>query len=199
MPNHVTTRIVASHEAIESITQPIDPSVIDQHRDVQEQVCNRLSRIGEDHERKPEPNIAVNFNLIIPQPDNIETGPCNMGNHTPDIICWYRWNIENWGTKWGAYQCRVTSIDDQRAHLRLETASNHPLPVVIELSKGFPAEIMCVAFANAGNGPSVGIYAIRNGQLIQKDNIIEGSQYATHVARNILSHNDDQIIQDLKA
>ena len=42
------------------------------------------------------------FDLIVPQPENIETGGCS-GEHEPGVICWYRWNVDNWGTKWGAY------------------------------------------------------------------------------------------------
>lgn len=44
----------------------------------------------------------IDFEKITPPPANIETGGCS-GTHEPGVVCWYEWNVANWGTKWGAY------------------------------------------------------------------------------------------------
>lgn len=83
---------------------------------------------------------VIYFPLIVPQPEGIERGGCT-GEHEPGVICWYRWNTDNWGTKWGAYshsffRLRFLKGDEDgaqiygRIDLRFETAWSQPTPIL---------------------------------------------------------------------
>lgn len=64
---------------------------------------------------------TVDFNKIIPMPDNIFKGL--LGTEEKKIYGknnWYDWSIEHWGTKWNAYSFPVTETpSDSRQHGRL--------------------------------------------------------------------------------
>lgn len=101
-------------------------------------------------------------NKIIPQPENMETGGCS-GTHEPGVVCWYEWNIENWGTKWGTYE--VTRAEE---FVTFNTAWSHPLPVVTALSKMFPDEKIDVEYADEDLGRNLRKYTMRNGVVVQE-------------------------------
>ena len=90
---------------------------------------------------KPSPSTEnghfFDFDGIVPSPPNKETGGCS-GKHAPGVVCWYAWNIDNWGTKWGAYdfdhEGMTLKVADLEAGLHLlyftfQTAWSAPTPV----------------------------------------------------------------------
>ncbi len=86
------------------------------------------------------------FNHFIPQPDNIFRGALGIKEekHCEDnsIPSWYRWNIDNWGTKWNAV------CDDEIAisvdgfpfehEYNLRTAWADPRPIIIKMIQKYP-------------------------------------------------------------
>lgn len=81
------------------------------------------------------------FDLVVPSPPNKEVGGCS-GEHEEGVICWYTWNLEHWGTKWGAYSHTVFShrtLKDKygenkgevygRVDLVFDTAWSAPTPI----------------------------------------------------------------------
>jgi hypothetical protein len=72
---------------------------------------------------------------------------------------WYNWAVENWGTKWGAYD--ITDWDDNT--ISFYTAWSPPMPVIIELSKRFPKVEFVMKYADEGAG-FVGIISFINGE-----------------------------------
>lgn len=117
----------------------------------------------------------VDFNQIIPQPDNIETDGCkydSWGLRPPYIhpetgeTCWYAWNTANWGTKWPAYRQEwITDLDadgvlldaDEPITIQFQTAWATPMPVFekwAENNRGVPIHIL---FADEDIGSNVGI------------------------------------------
>lgn len=52
---------------------------------------------------------------------------------------WYGWSCANWGTKWGTYDCHVTSDDKGKVSIRYQTAWS-PLSIAVfeKLSGMFP-------------------------------------------------------------
>lgn len=51
---------------------------------------------------------------------------------------WYGWNIDNWGTKWDAYEIEVETASETEATYRFTTAYNPPLPVYEAIAEEFP-------------------------------------------------------------
>lgn len=82
------------------------------------------------------------FNAIISQPRNIEQGNCS-GEHKDGEVCWYDWNVENWGTKWNSKDVKylMDSYDDDTTVyeilVKFETAWNYPEPILKEIAKKY--------------------------------------------------------------
>jgi len=155
MPNHIQNQITAPADVIEAIT-----------------------REGEGGKTQ------VDFALIVPEPANIETGGCS-GRHEPGVVCWYRWNIENWGTKWNGYQTEVDPDKDGATQLRFQTAWTHPYPVIEALSKKFPHVDIEVSYADEDFGANLGKYTIRNGERTEQEAPVEYSEEATDFATQL--------------
>ena len=74
---------------------------------------------------------AIDFNKIVPMPDNIFRG--NLGQQERELYGtnnWYDWSCANWGTKWNAYDiyCDANVIE-------FNTAWSCPLPVLDKLAE----------------------------------------------------------------
>lgn len=118
------------------------------------------------------------FNSIIPQPEGIYLGNLGSKEEKEYPLNWYTWNVENWGTKWDAYDVAsfipdlANSIDFVDSKLKVtiyylfQTAWN-PVPIVItKLSETFPNLEIQYAFQVEGcNGHGVEIY--KNGSVIK--------------------------------
>jgi hypothetical protein len=105
----------------------------------------------------------LNFGLVVPEPPNIERGGCS-GQHEEGVICWYTWHLENWGTKWGAYE--HTHFEQRwfekyaageapreiygRIDLRFETAWSQPTPVFERIEQRWKVEVHCVSQDEGG-------------------------------------------------
>ena len=129
MPNHETNNVV----------------IIGKPENIQRFVAEAFIHPGQPFPRDPEGLVndkdfpLIDFELIVPPPPNIETGGCN-GQHEEGVVCWYTWNLENWGTKWGAYSqdhFAVRYFDSGnevegvygRVDLRFDTAWSQPTPI----------------------------------------------------------------------
>lgn len=93
----------------------------------------------------------LNFHLIVPQPENIEKGGCS-GQHAEGEVCWYTWNLENWGTKWGAYnhdhfQVRwlkgygPEATIHGRVDLTFQTAWSQPTPILAAIEERWGVQV----------------------------------------------------------
>lgn len=89
----------------------------------------------------------VDFNTAIPMPqDAIDSFD------TPGISpLWYRWSVENWGTKWNAYH---TSVDGNV--VQFDTAWSAPMPVFYALRKKFPDFTFDIKYADEDYGQNFG-------------------------------------------
>jgi hypothetical protein len=74
------------------------------------------------------------FNQILPMPDDIlrdnltyEQRKESNGRN------WYDWSVENWGTKWDAYNVRVQRLSDTSLYVMMETAWSPPIPIFKKL------------------------------------------------------------------
>lgn len=124
---------------------------------------------------------GVDFGRVIPPPPNIEEGGCT-GRHPEGVVCWYRWNVDNWGTKWNAYS-QDLHVDE--GWVKFETAWSHPFPVVFELSKRFPDDVIDVEFADEDLGYNVGVYKVKGGAEFADSSPDEGSPEALDLAAGL--------------
>lgn len=197
MPNHITTKITASVEVIEAITRGYTPEEIQTYKDETESIrereltewftADRRDRAVKNREATAVTMLSektTDFNMVIPQPVNIETGNC-PGQHEPGIICWRNWSINNWGTKWNAYDTKFEDHEDGTATLQFDTAWSHPFPVIEALSIKFPNHPLEVEYADEDLGYNLGKYAIKNGERTNLLGIEEGTDEANDFAAQI--------------
>jgi hypothetical protein len=75
---------------------------------------------------------------------------------------WYSWAIQNWGTKWNAYD----QIEVGFGTIQFDTAWSTPFPVVQKLARMFPELDFEVKFADEDLGNNCGAYQFKDGELV---------------------------------
>lgn len=78
---------------------------------------------------------------------------------------WYTWNIENWGTKWNAYQQGDKRNNEDTIYF--QTAWSSPVNLIGELSDQFPNVTFKLAYADEDSGCNCGKYTISKGEAIE--------------------------------
>jgi len=114
----------------------------------------------------------LDFNKIIPQPDNIFNG--NLGDEERKMCLeqnrpnWYDWNIKNWGTKWGAYSFSLKEDDENMLSFDFQTAWNFPKPIIDKVFEIFnDCEIDYLAVDEGGFFTKS--VELRDGKRTEKD------------------------------
>jgi hypothetical protein len=95
---------------------------------------------------------------------------------------WYDWAINNWGSKWGAYD--GNKINNNTVFFL--SAWSTPFNGIITLSNMFPDVQFVVDFADENIGYNVGQYTIQNGIMISEIVIEEGSLEAIKMSMDIV-------------
>ena len=75
---------------------------------------------------------------------------------------WYEWSIENWGTKWNAYDVKRVS----ETVVRFNTAWSAPTKIIAALAKKHPDEIIRLRWADEDNGANTGDVTVRGEDVI---------------------------------
>jgi hypothetical protein len=94
---------------------------------------------------------------------------------------WYGWQVENWGTKWNAYDIFL----HKDGTIKFETAWSTPDRLIAKLSLKYPEAVFNVRFADEDFGHNVGEYAYKNGDLVHRDHPKGGSPRALMMAAEI--------------
>jgi len=106
------------------------------------------------------------FNKIIPMPPTVFNG--DLGQEEKEIHGannWYDWSLENWGTKWDAYDISVYEVEktnaekfilDKKAKTKVriyfQTAWS-PVPKILsKISETFPEVKFIYAYRDEGGG-----------------------------------------------
>lgn len=120
------------------------------------------------------------FSLLIPETNKVKI---SIENNTLPLgdTYWLDWRIDNWGTKWNSYS-QERLADDQ---IRFDTAWNHPFPIIVSLSEKFPEETIIVMYADEDISYNLGSYTIKNGEIINNFEFVEGSDEAFDFAANL--------------
>lgn len=84
-------------------------------------------------------NGAIDFNRIVPMPENSDTFYADGGFGTEERKKygknnWYDWSRENWGTKWNACHIEIEAHDDLIMY-QFDTAWDAPRPLVDPIMK----------------------------------------------------------------
>lgn len=119
----------------------------------------------------------IDFNRIVPYPKHFadadlaaetwrndpanrnrswSSGPKDGFNHGG-----YDWCVENWGTKWNAYEQRRIDVSS----IYFETAWTPPLAAITTLSRYFPTVAFRLEFANEDVGSNAGRALICQGRV----------------------------------
>lgn len=102
---------------------------------------------------------AVDFSIVVPPPSNIETGNCS-GKHDEGVVCWYEWNLANWGTKWNAGDAYGSG-----SVVCFDTAWSPPVEWFEQLVYLYPDTPLSLEWEEPGMG-FAGTATNENGQLV---------------------------------
>ena len=93
------------------------------------------------------------FNNIVPMPKNIFRG--NLGKEEEEKYGdnnWYRWSIDNWGTKWNACDVYIHEKQEDYFHVGFSTAWSPPIPVIDALMEQHPNLNVEIEYSESGMG-----------------------------------------------
>lgn len=121
------------------------------------------------------PDSGVDFNSVVPQPENINRDSESFDHSRKDgqmpngKISWYFWNCHNWGTKWNAYQIERNGPEE----ISFQTAWAHPEPVIYALARMFPDDIIEVLYADEDYGGNCGHYSMKGEHLVSSEMFLD--------------------------
>ncbi|MEV7952957.1 hypothetical protein [Streptomyces sp. NPDC088141] len=188
MPNHITTKITGPAGILDVLTRRHTDAKCLAHDAAEAERKQLHIERGRADNYAYQPldmnKVFVDFAMLIPQPENIETGGCS-GSHNESVVCWYRWNVDNWGTKWNGYNLSIEQGDDASAQLRFDTAWSHPFPIVKALSEKFPDALIEISYADEDLGRNLGQYVIAAGEILQETVFVPGSDDACDFAAQL--------------
>lgn len=195
MPNHITNRltIIGTEEQVKQVTEAIKGEREDQFIDF-----NKIAPIPKELENTQSPSKIISQKEYDEQEKRIAEG--NLTNDeknfglsrglTPELANeyrkkfgyadWYNWQIENWGTKWNAYeQVQVENV------IEFQTAWSTPFALLVNLSLMFPEVTFEVRFADEDFGYNVGEYTLLGGVEILTNIPNGGTDEAYEMAMDI--------------
>ena len=76
---------------------------------------------------------------------------------------WYRWCIQNWGSKWGDFSGKLICHNDKITVLTFESAWSSPQAGMVEVSKQFPLLHFRVNWKE--EDVHWGMYSFKNGEV----------------------------------
>ena len=87
-------------------------------------------------------------------------------------VSWYRWSIENWGTKWNSYE--IEYINDNQ--VTFQTAWEFPKPIIQKLSELYPELTIIAEYYDEDFGYNLGSCTFKEGILIGGGALEDDSQ-----------------------
>lgn len=81
---------------------------------------------------------------------------------------WYNWSLNNWGTKWDAYNQNITELDDETIQIEFQTAWGNVLDLMTFLSEKEQIEFSYEWIEEQG-AEQLGRTSISKGEIIEGD------------------------------
>lgn len=189
MPNHVTNilKIKGTPEQIEMVRDAVGSQerifdfnrIIPMPEDLNIDCDGLVSLLDTRESRFYEPPRGeVVERLKKAEDDRVENffkGVRNLRKY--GYACWYPWAVDNWGTKWNAYELEEHSRDT----IKFETAWSHPRPVYDALSKKFADVTFEVKYADEDTGHNLGHFECVNGSFRDINSFDDPEQFACEV------------------
>lgn len=196
MPNHITNRltIIGTEEQVKQVREAIKGEREDQFIDF-----NKIAPIPKELEGTQSPLRIISQKEYDEQERRIRENDLTDNEKNWGLsrgltqkladeyrekfghADWYGWQIENWGTKWNAYdQC---SIDENV--IEFQTAWSTPHSLLVNLSELFPEVTFEVRFADEDFGYNVGEFTLFGGEEIDCNIPDGGSDEAFEMAMDI--------------
>ncbi len=172
MPNHIKNRIV--FDCTDSRFR---------------EILKEISYRGKDGKIPPE--CSMDFNTVIPMPDNIFRG--NLGREEYRLYGknnWYDWSIANWGTKWNSYG---GGYDESRKTIWFLTAWSAPHPVMSGLAKRYPGLSFSHEWADEDIGQNLGRVDYRHGVIERVYETARGSMEAVRFALRLWDYTPGEV------
>jgi Ferredoxin-like domain in Api92-like protein len=138
MPNHVTHKILFSADKLDAVKAVI---------------CT-----GD----------CIDFEKLIPSPPQKYHGNTNSTDEEDFPCNWYSWNLQNWGTKWNAYQGSLGQAEDGRAFLKFDTAWSIPYPVMSAFANRFAIPFEHRYYDEGHNFWGIERWDIKWGETLQR-------------------------------
>jgi hypothetical protein len=197
MPNHVKNRltIIGDEKSVESIRcflegEPfengekrlVDFNKIVQCPEIIKQVGN--IHIGIEHKIKQKYNITRDlYKEVVLRQDDLPAfeKACKAYEET-GFIYWYDWNIENWGTKWNAYDF---DYETPKNILVWRTAWSDVRGLIKKLSLKFANIEFLYDWADEDIGHNCGRTIIKNGEAFVND-LEQGSRQAYEMSFDLM-------------
>ena len=128
---------------------------------------------------------SIDFNKLIPMPDDVYQG--NLGakemKEYPGTKNWYGWSVENWGTKWNAYD--FENLPKIKDGIVFNTAWSSVPAIVQKISERFPDVGIEYAWADEDFGSNTGLLEFKDGAVqrmyIPEDRTNEAFRFAAAV------------------
>jgi len=98
---------------------------------------------------------VLDFNKVVPMPADVEA---STKVNSPGTPLWYSWRIDNWGTKWNAYQASnpvfhsPEGVPQAIMAFRFWTAWSPPIPIYEAIKVKYPSLTMTVDYVDEGGG-----------------------------------------------
>lgn len=187
MPNHITNRltIIGTEQQVKEVREVIKGECTDQYIDF-----NKISPIPKELEDTQSPARIISQKEYDEQEKRIVEGKLTKDEKkfglsrglTQKLVDeyktrfgasdWYQWRIENWDTKWNAYD--QFSIDENT--IEFNTAWSTPHNLIVNLSEMFPNVAFEMLFADEDFGHNVGEFTLKGGMEIEC-NIPKGGSF----------------------
>lgn len=113
------------------------------------------------------------FNKVIPMPVEVEATFGESGLNP----AWYRWSIDNWGTKWNSYDCEKIAWNVYE----FDTAWSNVANLIGEIHEQFPEVGIVYEWADEDTGSNTGmaVFTFGNAKVhIPKNDSIEAYEMA---------------------
>lgn len=133
MPNHVKN-IISINGSKNDIKNVVKSILVDE--DYILYMEERNKNLDKDFQLTSPKINGFTFNKIIPTPTNIFEGNLSFEDEEKYGYenCWYRWNINNWGTKWDCYDV-FSDFGETWITIEFLTAWCMPKPIIDAIVK----------------------------------------------------------------
>jgi len=97
---------------------------------------------------------SLDFNTVIPYPEECKKADAEESEKAgfPHVFSeiGYKWCIENWGTKWNAYDTQLRRLSDDKVLISFNTAWSPPNPIIGRLGEMYKEASFSLHYEDEG-------------------------------------------------